>query len=452
MKAYKILLFIVAVIAMLAMLSAFYPSEGVQVTDGLTLRFPSLGEVLEGDVQEESEAPEDFLARREAEILQLRRDGYMRFFSSDSARFYLPGNDLSWFDSFFKALDSASAQRVRIVHYGDSQIEEDRISSKIREALQERFGGYGQGMMPAMKYFTFGMGCDASGEGERFSVFGNKAENNKYGPYGDFIRIDSTVQLSFKQMRSKDKGLMPFDRLSLLIGNVDGEFSMSCGGKTQVASGDYTLARYTFELPDSSLRAGLTLSGKADVYGVLLDSRKGVHLDNVAMRGCAGLVFTSISSEQLRSFYRDGNVRLIILQYGGNSVPYTTTSKAVSNYAQAMRKQIAYLRRMAPDAKIVLIGPSDMSTLVKGKRQTYPILPEYIDSLRVNANAAGAAYWDLYGAMGGWNSMVDWVNSNPPLAGSDHVHFTRRGSEKVGEMFSDSFLLYYDHYKLRKRK
>ena len=452
MKAYKILLFIVAVIAMLAMLSAFYPSEGVQVTDGLTLRFPSLGEVLEGDVQEESEAPEDFLARREAEILQLRRDGYMRFFSSDSARFYLPGNDLSWFDSFFKALDSASAQRVRIVHYGDSQIEEDRISSKIREALQERFGGYGQGMMPAMKYFTFGMGCDASGEGERFSVFGNKAENNMYGPYGDFIRIDSTVQLSFKQMRSKDKGLMPFDRLSLLIGNVDGEFSMSCGGKTQVASGDYTLARYTFELPDSSLRAGLTLSGKADVYGVLLDSRKGVHLDNVAMRGCAGLVFTSISSEQLRSFYRDGNVRLIILQYGGNSVPYTTTSKAVSNYAQAMRKQIAYLRRMAPDAKIVLIGPSDMSTLVKGKRQTYPILPEYIDSLRVNANAAGAAYWDLYGAMGGWNSMVDWVNSNPPLAGSDHVHFTRRGSEKVGEMFSDSFLLYYDHYKLRKRK
>ena len=56
-----------------------------------------------------------------------------------------------------------------------------------------------------------------------------------------------------------------------------------------------------------------------------------MHLDNVAMRGCAGLVFTSISSEQLRSFYRDGNVRLIILQYGGNSVPYTTTSKAVSN-------------------------------------------------------------------------------------------------------------------------
>ena len=170
------------------------------------------------------------------------------------------------------------------------------------------------------------------------------------------------------------------------------------------------------------------------------------------MRGCAGLVFTSISSEQLRRFYRDENVRLIILQYGGNSVPYTTSTKAVSNYAQAMRKQIAYLQKMAPEARIVLIGPSDMSTLVKGKRQTYPILPEYIDSLRANTNAAGAAYWDLYGAMGGWNSMVDWVNATPPLAGSDHVHFTRRGSEKVGEMFSDALLLYYDHYKLRKRR
>ena len=452
MKRTQVLLFIFSVIAALAGVCALFP-EGERQVAGMSIRFPSLQEMLSGEEAEEIRlSPEELIEQRKAAVAEAEKNRFEDFFESDPARFYLPEGNTEYFDALFEALDGAGEKGVRIVHYGDSQIEEDRISSKIREALQERFGGYGQGMMPAMKYFTFGMGCDASGEGERFSVFGNKAENNKYGPYGDFIRIDSTVQLSFRQMRSKDKGLMPFDRLSLLIGNVDGEFSMSCGGKTQVASGDYTLARYTFELPDSSLRAGLTLSGKADVYGVLLDSRKGVHLDNVAMRGCAGLVFTSISSEQLRSFYRDGNVRLIILQYGGNSVPYTTNSKAVSNYAQAMRKQIAYLRRMAPDAKIVLIGPSDMSTLVKGKRQTYPILPEYIDSLRVNANAAGAAYWDLYGAMGGWNSMMDWVNSNPPLAGSDHIHFTRRGSEKVGEMFSDSFLLYYDHYKLRKRK
>ena len=60
------------------------------------------------------------------------------------------------------------------------------------------------------------------------------------------------------------------------------------------------------------------------------------------------------------------------------------------------------------------------------------------------------AYWDLYGAMGGMNSMTNWVNSNPPLAGSDHIHFTTRGAEKTGEMMMQSLKLYYEYYLWRK--
>ena len=32
--------------------------------------------------------------------------------------------------------------KVRIMHYGDSQIEGDRISGRLRERLQKEFGGY----------------------------------------------------------------------------------------------------------------------------------------------------------------------------------------------------------------------------------------------------------------------------------------------------------------------
>ena len=35
--------------------------------------------------------------------------------------------------------------------------------------------------------------------------------------------------------------------------------------------------------------------------------------------------------------------------------------------------------------------------------------------------------------MGSEGSMVDWVNQSPPLAGPDHIHFTPRGSKKVGK-------------------
>ena len=62
-------------------------------------------------------------------------------------------------------------------------------------------------------------------------------------------------------------------------------------------------------------------------------------------------------------------------------------------------------------------------------------LPQYfeiLDSLRAAANNAGAAYWDMYGAMGGDGSMVEWVKARPQLAGNDYVHFTPKGAEAVG--------------------
>lgn len=104
------------------------------------------------------------------------------------------------------------------------------------------------------------------------------------------------------------------------------------------------------------------------------------------------------------------------------------------------------MKQVAPGAAILFIGPSDMSTLIAGKRQTYPIIPELVDSLRSVANANGAAYWDLYGVMGGYNSMIEWVNATPPLARTDYIHFQQAGSARVSEIFCKTFFKYYDNY------
>ena len=46
--------------------------------------------------------------------------------------------------------------------------------------------------------------------------------------------------------------------------------------------------------------------------------------------------------------------------------------------------------------------------------------------------------------------MAGWVKSNPPLAGSDHVHFTPLGAEAVGNMLYESLMVYYEYYRMRK--
>lgn len=48
--------------------------------------------------------------------------------------------------------------------------------------------------------------------------------------------------------------------------------------------------------------------------------------------------------------------------------------------------------------------------------------------------------------------MVNWVNSQPPLAASDYVHFSRLGADKIGDMLCKSMMLYYDYYKWRNQK
>ena len=451
MKRYQILIFIFSVIAALAVVSAVFPEDGLAIGP-LELQFAGIEEVLAPAEEEPRLSPEEIIEQRKKAVLAAEQDAFEEFFEHDPARFYFPDARVDFFDKLFEALESADSNAVRIIHYGDSQIEEDRITSVIRDSLQKRFGGDGQGYMPARSHFTSSVGTECDAELDKYMVYAQKAEHNQYGPYGDFVHLDTTINLSYYQIRKKERGQALFNRLTVLAGNVGpGGLSITCRGVTRRFAENESYLSTEFTLPDSSGRVSLSLSGNADIYAVLMDNAEGVSVDNVAMRGCSGLVFTSMNSAQLRRFYKDENVKMIMLQYGGNVVPYTKSPAAVSSYCSSLRRQLAHIRKLAPEATLVFIGPSDMSTTVKGKRQTYPMLPEIVDSLKAVANSSGAAYWDIYGAMGGYNSMVDWVNASPSLAGSDYVHFTPRGSVRIGEMFYNSFKLYYDYYLWRKK-
>jgi hypothetical protein len=47
----------------------------------------------------------------------------------------------------------------------------------------------------------------------------------------------------------------------------------------------------------------------------------------------------------------------------------------------------------------------------------------------------------MYDAMGGKDSMVRWVEIG--LAGSDYVHFTRAGANKVGKILYEWLMSYH---------
>ena len=174
MKAHSILLFILSAIAALAVLCHVFPSDGIQLGT-VTLRMPSLEEILRGE-EDEGETPEELMARRMAAIREARKNDFLDFFANDPARIHLPQDDLAFFDSLFVALDSAGSHRVRIMHYGDSQIEEDRISNILRDSLQTRFGGGGPGLLPVLdQHYTFSISEGSSAEPRRYPAHGPAA-------------------------------------------------------------------------------------------------------------------------------------------------------------------------------------------------------------------------------------------------------------------------------------
>jgi hypothetical protein len=92
---------------------------------------------------------------------------------------------------------------------------------------------------------------------------------------------------------------------------------------------------------------------------------------------------------------------------------------------------------------VLVMGVADMSVKNGNDFESYANLDNVIHTLRSAAFRSGAAFWDMQKAMGGRNSMPAWVNANPPLAASDYVHFNKRGSDIMAQMFYNAFIYEY---------
>ena len=461
MHAKQVLIFILGVFALIGTGWLAFPADGVPVGP-VTLRFPSLSKMAAEAA--EAKVDVDSVLTAVEERFHMRGDTldyYHRFFTENPDRIYLPDDDYTFFDPLFRRMAAADTSIVRVVHYGDSQIEMDRISQDLRDALQERFGGMGTGMFPALSNVPSAtIQRYSSGGFVQYTMYGDsttqRAGHSRYGPLAQVVQMTGggTISLSASKSKTAKERAKTFSSVSLLYGKASAGFSARVTSDTlkptptaRRGEGGATLMRWDFGRPVEKAR--IVLGGNAEIYGISTDGTSGVAVDNIPLRGCSGTIFTRISKTLMEESLELENAGLIILQFGGNYMPVANSSERIGNYCKIIADQIQYFHAVAPGAKILFIGPSDMGTSRGGRIVTRPRLPEMVDSLKATALRNDAAYWDLFRMMGGENSMVQWVKHSPPLAGADYTHFTPLGAQKVGEALSKSFLTYYDYYLLR---
>lgn len=459
MKPYKILIFILLVICALGLISLFFPKDGLRIGNK-ELHFPSMEEVLVGPEQPEVELkPEiDSVELKHLNDLKDTLRQYQVMLTEQTGHFYLPNDDVSFFDRLFAKMEQARRNKevIRVLHYGDSQIEMDRISCNLRSFFQSTFGGGGPGMVPVIQTIpSFAVSQYASGALTLYASYGEGARTRgNYGLMCKCYRLGGGATFTANASRHKDTDprVKKFSNITLLYNDHTGNFSATLsdrrGYKESVENGLTGVHTCHWLLDSAATSVQISMQGSADLYGIMLDDGYGVAVDNIPLRGSSGDQFTLITDTLLRTSYKQANVGLIILQFGGNSVPVIYNEKSLNNYCTSIERQIRRVRQCCAGATILFIGPSDMSTRRGGVMQTYPMLPQLIDSLRTIALRNNAAYWDIYGVMGGHNSMIAWVNNG--LAGPDYIHFTPAGARRVGKTLAQNFATMYDLYRTRK--
>lgn len=444
------------------MISCLYPPEGITI-GSITIRFPSIESVLVGNKQPEPEpelkVKQDSLQLQHLENLKDTLREYKIALTEQQGHIYLPDDDVTFFDDMFAKMQHArkNKQIVRILHYGDSQIEMDRLSANLRTFFQSEFGGGGPGLLPAVQTIpSAAVSQYADGNFTLYTSYGDgKRANGNYGLMARCYRLAGNGIFSARAStrRDVDERVKHFSTVTLLYNNRESIFQATltdrhgtCRQDTAVADRGIHTCHWHLDSATSSLQ--IAMQGSADIYGIMLDDGYGVSVDNIPMRGSSGTQFTLIRDTLLRTCYRQINTGLIILQFGGNSVPIVTTPKSLRTYCDHIAREIQYLTRCCPQAPILFIGPSDMSTRCDGLMKTYPMLPQLTDSLRATVLRNHAAYWDLFDVMGGENSMIAWVQHG--LAGPDYIHFTPAGANRVGNALVKNFAELYEFYCTRK--
>lgn len=378
----------------------------------------------------------------------------------------LPDSTFSSLDNFFNALSNGQTkkQQVRIMHYGDSQIEGDRITSFLRFRLQSRFGGSGVGFLHAVPH-SYQPGAVhqsisnnwrqimvsdlAKGPvGHRFGLLGGysfftKGKKFSKGGYGE-------AYIDFER-RGRIRNSRNFTQCRLFFGKAPEPFMLTFkyGGKTQEAeiiepTNQISSITWSVPLEEKTIRIDFKADESPLVYGISLESPAGIIIDNIAIRGSSGTDFARADDKSLKQALKMVNPSLIILQFGVNVVPHIV--KSYDYYENQLHQQMRAIKRAHPKASIILIGVSDMARREDGVYVSYPNIELIRDAQRNAAFRAGAAFWDCYTAMGGKNSMPAWAFASPALASKDLVHFTLRGSNLVAEMFYSSLMQSYNNY------
>ncbi len=358
-------------------------------------------------------------------------------------------NILIPFIESIKGIEKEGSQ-TRILYFGDSQIEGDRITKFVRKRLQSEYGGSGPGMLPLMEpvYVSISLEFQQSSNWKKYDYLVNQQPSSTQGmgtmlSYSVYEGSEANLSISLKEEQDIAGRYFNCLRLILIPGSGEGVIrysSSSTAIREWIVPSGSELVQFQFSFPSiqSELRLEFDNLAGAKMMGLSLESTTGVLVDNIAHRGSAGLEFSRDGTGSFREMANFLDPDLVVLQFGINVVP--AKSNDFAYYGAYLAEEIRFLQEQIPGVPILIVGVSDMGQLVKGIPTGYLSVEKVNEVQRETARQTGSAFFDLLAFMGGAGSFKEWMDAEPILMRRDFTHFSHAGGAYVAEGIAQALI------------
>ena len=397
-------------------------------------------------------------------------------------------------EPFYQALynlESGQSRRpVVIIQLGDSHTAGDHFTGRLRELFQGRFGDAGRGMMPPGIPYRYYRPTKVKVEQTNDWVVYNSLGEGAKGLFGiSGFRVGTSAADATLLVDATDKD--GFNQVEVeFIAQPDGgtitiyvDDALAVGVSTR--DDKLQARRVSFTTPRSNRRR-LEVVAKGDGPVNLLswtvqNNRPGIVFDSHGIIGAKVNVIGQWNPQIVAWELAHRDPALLIVEYGGNEgFDDDLTAEA---YEKTFRSYMALLRKAAPRASILVIGPADgnrlpkyclsldpprkefgCSPLTEAERRDYRAMLKVKDPVlcrwhtppnlamvrriqRAAAAADGYAFWDWSSVMNGECGLHAWMNKTPPWAATDHLHLRTEGANYSADILFKIIMSYYEHYR-----
>ncbi len=368
------------------------------------------------------------------------------------------GHELDRFFASLERTDAGVAGSVtRAVHWGDSAIGTDGITSAIRKRLQARFGDGGHGFHlmapPNSSYRHRGVRLRQNDQWNLCFIIEKCRNDGHYGLGGATVRSTGGAESRFEPDPKHSSGHVSRFEVWYAAAPRGGKIRLKVDDGEPViletVADELEDRWHAIEVDDGPHRLTVRAAGggRTRVYGVTLErDGPGVVWDGLALVGAFTRRMMELDAEHLRAQLEHRRPELVVLMFGGNDM---IRDIGMDTYGEEYRRVIQHVRGARPEMDCLVMSPLDHGTRKGVRIVSRPVVAKMVEAQRSVALEEGCAFFDTFMAQGGEGSAGRWFKQTPRLVSGDLGHVTQSGQIVIGEMFYRALVEAYVAYRRR---